>query len=155
MSPNKPSITTVFCDDIRLEVANKISLIGVYAGDILVNKFPALLPKLCVWVNITAIGTAPLERALVRLLRDDKDVVLEGDAIGNEVPPKVEPGATVSHIVALELSPYRATENHSLSVDVEIDGVHHRSRSIRIAEGDLRAIIGHHQGGSGSAPQRV
>lgn len=35
------------CDDVRHEVGNKPSYMGVYTGDILVEKFPFTVPKLC------------------------------------------------------------------------------------------------------------
>lgn len=41
----------VFCDDIRQEVGNKVSIIGVYGGDIKFKaKPPIVYPKLCVAV---------------------------------------------------------------------------------------------------------
>jgi uncharacterized protein DUF6941 len=40
--------TSVFCDDIRMEVGNKFSIMGIYSGDIIINhpQQPTLLPKL-------------------------------------------------------------------------------------------------------------
>lgn len=40
----------VYCDDIRQEVGNKQTLVGIYSGNELVfdTPFPAILPKLCV-----------------------------------------------------------------------------------------------------------
>ena len=37
----------IICDDIRQEVGNKFSLIGIYLKEIIVSKFPITLPKLC------------------------------------------------------------------------------------------------------------
>ena len=37
----------IICDDIRQEIGNKISLIGIYTKDIFVTKFPFMFPKLC------------------------------------------------------------------------------------------------------------
>jgi hypothetical protein len=43
---------TIFCDDIREELSGKISLIGVYGGDLVVNApFPLWLPKICFLIN--------------------------------------------------------------------------------------------------------
>ncbi len=38
---------SILCDDVRLEIGNKHSLMGVYAGTIIVTKVPSLLPKVC------------------------------------------------------------------------------------------------------------
>ena len=40
-------INTVLCDDVRNEVGNKLSLIGVYTKDIVFNEIPAIYSKLC------------------------------------------------------------------------------------------------------------
>ena len=52
MAARKPKFKNlIICDDIRAEVGNKVSLMGVYAKDIFVPKFPYTFPKLCFFVN--------------------------------------------------------------------------------------------------------
>ncbi len=41
----------IICDDIRTEVGNKISMMGVYQKDIFVPRFPYIFPKLCFVIN--------------------------------------------------------------------------------------------------------
>jgi hypothetical protein len=44
----------VFCDDVRREIDGKLTLVGVYNGNLTVfGGFPAVLPRLCVvtWLN--------------------------------------------------------------------------------------------------------
>lgn len=44
----------VFCDDVRQEIDGKLTLVGVYNGNLTVfGGFPAVLPRLCVvtWLN--------------------------------------------------------------------------------------------------------
>jgi hypothetical protein len=44
----------IFCDDVRREIDGKLTLVGVYNGNLTVfGGFPAVLPKLCVvtWLN--------------------------------------------------------------------------------------------------------
>ena len=45
-------ITTIVCDDARQEMGGKISLMGVYSGDLIVNKVPALLPTLSFVISL-------------------------------------------------------------------------------------------------------
>ncbi|MBP7231357.1 MAG: hypothetical protein KBA28_05440 [Syntrophaceae bacterium] len=45
-------IHAVLCDDIRHEIGNKISLMGVYGKDILVPDIPYVLQKLCLWLSL-------------------------------------------------------------------------------------------------------
>lgn len=40
-------MVALFCDDVRNEVGNKLSLMGVYGQDLLLREFPTTLPKLC------------------------------------------------------------------------------------------------------------
>ena len=48
MPARKPKFKhAIICDDIRQEVGNKISFIGIYGNNISVTKFPYLFPKLC------------------------------------------------------------------------------------------------------------
>lgn len=37
-------IKTILCDDVRQEVGGKMSLMGIYSKDIVVNKVPVVLP---------------------------------------------------------------------------------------------------------------
>jgi hypothetical protein len=50
--------TTLFCDDVRQEVGNKVSLMGCYGHELFVEKFPIALPKLCGHVRVVT----PIER---------------------------------------------------------------------------------------------
>lgn len=53
---------TIFCDDIRHEVSHKVSLIGVYKGElILLSDFPARLPKFCLSVTYAQSLEDPIE----------------------------------------------------------------------------------------------
>lgn len=45
----------VLCDDIRDEIRNKRSLMGAYSGNIIVNKMPVTLSKMCVYVFLNKI----------------------------------------------------------------------------------------------------
>ena len=42
-------LDTLICDDIRQEVSNKLSLIGVYGDKIYVKEFPYTFVKLCAY----------------------------------------------------------------------------------------------------------
>jgi hypothetical protein len=42
---------TIFCDDIRVEIGNKITYVGSYSGRMVVHgQFPVVIPKLCLAV---------------------------------------------------------------------------------------------------------
>ncbi len=67
---------SVFCDDIRHEVGEKISLIGVYAADLVVPRMPITLPKLCVWSVIGTDIERPFSRLVVKLVQEGKPTPL-------------------------------------------------------------------------------
>ncbi|MBB2930992.1 DUF6941 family protein [Paraburkholderia silvatlantica] len=71
-----------FCDDVRLEVGNKSSLMGVYGGDLQVPSFPYVLPKFAVVTFIRTHIDKPIS-TLVFEVRDGSDVLVR-----HEVPPE-------------------------------------------------------------------
>lgn len=40
-------IITILCDDIRQEIGNKVSLMGIYSKELIVPNIPFTLPKIC------------------------------------------------------------------------------------------------------------
>jgi hypothetical protein len=65
-------ISTQFCDDIRQEVGNKLSLMGCYSATIQVERVPAVLPKLCAVVKVYTPLERPFTRLAVRIVRDEQ-----------------------------------------------------------------------------------
>lgn len=66
----------VFCDDIRHEVGNKKSFIGVYSSALFFDgKFPATLPKLCAAIVYEDHIETKIEKIILRvaLPGDDPD----------------------------------------------------------------------------------
>ena len=43
---------TLLCDDVRREVGNKYSFMGIYGKKIIFNRIPAVLPRLCLVVML-------------------------------------------------------------------------------------------------------
>jgi hypothetical protein len=43
-------ISTILCDDIRQEMGNKISLMGIYGKEVIIPDIPFVFPKLCIWL---------------------------------------------------------------------------------------------------------
>lgn len=65
----------VVCDDIRQEANNKHSLMGIYGPDVLVEKLPALLPKLCLQVHVRTPTSRPIKTLKVELTGPGSDRV--------------------------------------------------------------------------------
>jgi hypothetical protein len=52
---------TIFCDDIRYEVNNKTSYIGIMGNLMYLPAFPAVLPKLCVLITANTKHDQPFK----------------------------------------------------------------------------------------------
>lgn len=64
-------ITAIFCDDIRHEVGSKLSYMGCYQGEIIVQITPVVLPKLCVSVSVSTPKERPFKSLVIRVIQDD------------------------------------------------------------------------------------
>lgn len=65
-------VTAQFCDDIRQEIGNKVSLMGCYGHSMVVGTLPVVLPKLCAHVKVYTPINRPFARLSVRLLREEE-----------------------------------------------------------------------------------
>ncbi|SRR5713226_1625668 len=86
-------VTAIYCDDIRFELGNKHSYIGVYFGKMFVSQFPVQLPKLCIAISVhTPIGT-PFKKATIRVLNGKiaiAEIPLDENTLNTQViPPEV------------------------------------------------------------------
>ena len=84
-----PFGSVVFCDDIRQEVGNKLSLMGVYFGDLYFpTPFPNSLPKLCASISYMerpGESTEPVKIILLGPTSDEDGPLFENDLPMDEV----------------------------------------------------------------------
>jgi hypothetical protein len=65
-------MTSIFCDDVRMEQGNKLSYMGIYNGRLQLPGFPVVLPKLCVVMSVHCPGSAEPPTSLTfNLFKDD------------------------------------------------------------------------------------
>ena len=84
MSGGPRQLEVIYCDDIRQEVGNKFSYMGVYSSELIVPSTPVLLPKLCIAVKVsTDIGDPfeALEARVVKVKGDDETELLSTGAL--------------------------------------------------------------------------
>jgi len=74
----------VVCDDIRQEVGNKISLIGIYSNNIIQIPIPSVIPKLCFHLVFSHLTSS--ENLKLQLMNPDNVKVISIDNI--ELPKK-------------------------------------------------------------------
>lgn len=115
-------VITQFCDDVRYEVGNKYSLIGCYSDELIVDKLPALLPKLGVQIRaFTPIDKVFSQLALRAFLGDD--MIAEANIEFDKASPNDAPAdATRMGIMTfMFFSPLGITEPCTLRIEAETE----------------------------------
>lgn len=74
--PLNRSVSVIYADDIRQEVAGKFTIIGIYQGKMLFPRFPAVIPKLAIFVTATSAAASPFKSLTVRIHKGD-DLLFE------------------------------------------------------------------------------
>lgn len=64
-------LTAIFCDDIRPELGNKLSFMGCYQSELVVQMAPVALPKLCVFASILTPKERPFKSLILRVVQDN------------------------------------------------------------------------------------
>jgi hypothetical protein len=106
-------ITAILCDDVRQEVGNKSSLMGIYDKDIFFTDLPALLPKLCLYVRLEGVGTA-FQKCKITLKAPEEDPIhLEIST------PEITIGQNVSLFSIF--SPFRAKKTGHAKFEIRFD----------------------------------
>lgn len=119
-----------FCDDIRHEVGNKFSFMGCYSDEMILDKLPTVLPKLCARVQVMTPVDRPFARLTIR-------ANLNGDCLAEiEMPitselkesyqrkaPKADLGR-LSIQAMIVISPLVVSEECRLNIEAETeDGI--------------------------------
>lgn len=104
-------IKTILCDDVRQEVGGKMSLMGIYSKDIVVNKVPTILPFINLVVMFEDLKE-PFEKLFVTIVLPKSDPI----KVSYPSPPDLKKGQDVN--LVLGLSPFQL--NHTGKAKFEI-----------------------------------
>lgn len=77
-------VHATWCDDIRQEVGNKPSFMGVYTGSLVVPSLPTVLPRLAVWVNVWTPKAQPFKILKVRICNNEDEKPLAAIDVDSE-----------------------------------------------------------------------
>jgi hypothetical protein len=102
---------SIFCEDVRMEASDQRTLVGVYTDDLIVGGFPAVLPRLGIYITLIeplpeAEGpmnikvTIPGEHGEEVIVDTDLPNDRKSDAIGAESDPEY-----LINTLAFRLSP--------------------------------------------------
>ena len=63
-----PSVTCLFCEDLREEKSEQNTLIGILPDNVAVLAFPGVMPKLAIYVRIHLDAASSIPKAIVAKL---------------------------------------------------------------------------------------
>lgn len=141
MSQSVRHIEVIYCDDIRQEVGQKHSLMGVYSGDMVISGFPAVLPKLCIAVTVVTAIEDPIETLQINIFQDGIDEpIISTETI--TPPPNLERDDStllMAHFM-FSLSPFQIEKESKLRVVAETERGPIKGRGLRlIAASNIKA----------------
>lgn len=121
MSNGSRYLEVIYCDDIREEVGNKFSYMGVYSGELTVPNAPVLLPKLCVVAKAITDIANPFESLEVRIVMvkgDDETEILSTGPIPcpADLPRQHDDSTRFMAQMTFMLSPFQINEETILRV---------------------------------------
>lgn len=107
-------IHTILCDDIRTEIGNKVSLMGVYAEDIILNKIPFVFPHLCLAIFIRGLKEKFSKLRVTFKVPNGKPV-----EIFSEIPPSASEGSNFKMLI--QISPVKIEEAGQAEFELRFD----------------------------------
>jgi len=121
----------VFCDDIRAEVGGKLSLMGIYQGDLLVPVQPTVLPKLCMVVTAVTTADQPFEKVTARIASKERvfleqtlpeEAIAELQATLKASADPEDPYSKMAIVINLAIAPFVVDSAFTLKATVIADG---------------------------------
>jgi len=128
-------VHTIWCDDIRQEVGNKPSFMGVFTGGILLPAVPAALPRLGVYTWVMSPIDKPIESLQLQVLRDDGLVLAEIKSEGptHSAAPSVDDATRQQILIGVNMGPIEVPEGCKwFVVKVKVDGDELEGPKLRI-----------------------
>lgn len=90
MTPlNSPYLHVQYCDDVRVEVGNKLTIVGMYTGQLNTPQAPVMLPKLCVLCTFAVPKQQNIKELKFRVFRDGEALLEHVNEEFPDLPPHV------------------------------------------------------------------
>lgn len=137
---------SIFCDDIRNEVNNKVSLMGVIGSLMYVQEFPAMLPKLCAVVAASTPHDQPF-RSISFKGTMDGNVIFELSMDESQLEQLRKNSVMVEDPVGFEakamviLSPFHVAAQTKIKVTVVADGKELECGGLQISKAPEEMVI--------------
>ncbi len=108
-------VTTILCDDLRMELGNKFSIMGVYGREMLFSSIPALLPRISLAVKLEGIKKIFTDFH-VRLKTPDN----ESKNFTYPAPANLELDGETNLLIVI--SPFRVTSPGKAAIEITFSG---------------------------------
>ena len=77
VNPSFPSGSVVFCDDVRHEVTGKLTMVGVYTGQMmLTDNLPVILPQICAVTTFRLAPPTETINPIIKIFKSGEDAPL-------------------------------------------------------------------------------
>lgn len=114
----KPKLNyLILCDDIRQEVGNKVTLVGIYGNQIYVPKFPFTFPKLCMQISLGGVINRVKIDIHIRKSGNNKTIHKFNDIDLNPPTKRI----TQPVIFSFTISPYVVNEKGNYIIEIIFD----------------------------------
>lgn len=139
----KAEVFAVFCDDIRHEVGNKASLIGIYNGDLLASDLPIFMPRLGVMFQLRTALDYELSNVTYKITSGDEivmqvDITVEAgpgqSRISESRPDGQDPTSFRSVVSFLAIPPMTFTSPCTLRAIAIANGVEYMAGKLHVSK---------------------
>jgi len=146
--PLKPDGYTIFCDDIRQEIGNKCSLMGIYGPDMFVdNPFPLMMAKMGFHITFRDDPHAqlsPITLCIYLPVYEQDNPTYRSDIYRSQaalppLPGTLGPTARRMATINVLLSPLNLKEPGKIKVRMLVDGEKIKLGTLRVAYKDPAA----------------
>ena len=143
MSAGSRHLEVIYCDDIRQEIGNKLSFMGVYSGELNIPTAPLVLPRLCIAIKAVTEIQDPFEVLEIRVLRvkgtEETELLSTGPVPAPTEKPSNESGIRqVAHVVFV-LAPFPIDEEFLIRIRAKTEREELRGPGLRIRVGQSLA----------------
>lgn len=123
MSHGSRYLDVIYCDDIRNEVGNKFSFMGIYTRELTIPNAPLRLPKLCIAVKVVTDIDDLFESLVVRVVKIKNGEETELSSTGllpmlplTDLPTRDDDTTCMLIQMQFVLSPFQIEEEATLRV---------------------------------------
>ncbi len=140
----EPFMWATFCDDVRQEVGNKLSYLGIYGPILIVPELPTTLVKLCCVFSVRVPLDAAPRHVQFRLLRDD-EVLFEANLRQSDMADSNQSasgesrdGMALTFASIAQLVSFPITQRCLLKARAIVDGHELRGGTLELTAPDVR-----------------